>query len=136
MNKTLNTEERDLPSVTAVTGARSFYFSEGNKNFNKEGEVSKMTVIGKLGKVHGKSGSVKIIPEGKLSRALEHLKAAVVCAMDGEMCEVRDIRRYNRGRYIGTLEVAGERNRTKKFQGAAVFAEESALVPAMAGTGK
>lgn len=95
-----------------------------------------MTVIGKLGKVHGKSGSVKIIPEGKLSEALSILKAAVVCAMDGDTCEVTNIRPYNRGRYIGTLEGVSERNSAKKFQGAAVFAEEAMLVPAMAGIRK
>jgi len=83
-----------------------------------------MTVIGKVGKAHGKDGFVKVIPTHGMAEMFNKIREALVMTDSGEQCELENIRQYNRGRFLGTLNGFRSRNDVERFQGAAVVVEK------------
>jgi hypothetical protein len=54
----------------------------------------------------------------------EKLSEALVLTNSGEKCELENIRQYNRGRFLGTLNGFRTRTEVERFQGAAVVVEK------------
>jgi len=86
-----------------------------------------MTILGKIGRTHGKYGKVKIIPEmGKNDifspkrSGKTNLGSALVLSNDGEKCELENISEYTRGRFIGTLNGFRSESEVKRFKGGIV----------------
>jgi len=71
-----------------------------------------MVVLGKIGRVHGKKGAVKIIPAQGKHDVLSKINSAIVLLLGGEKLELENIRRYNRGRFLGTLNDFSSRSST------------------------
>jgi len=78
-------------------------------------------VIGKIGKIHGKHGAVKIIPEPGMKKIFYNLKNITVFSVDGKKYELENIRKYTRGRFIGTLHGVYTPDELKKFQGSKII---------------
>ena len=83
-----------------------------------------MVVLGKIGRVHGKKGAVKIIPAQGKHDVLSKINSAIVLLLGGEKLELENIRRYNRGRFLGTLTRLhpgfAEGNEIERFRGGIV----------------
>ena len=82
-----------------------------------------MTLIGRIGRSHGKKGAVKIIPAEGMDFMFKPNVKITVFSRTGEKYEIENIREYNRGRFICMLNGFRSKQEVEGFQEAEIMVE-------------
>jgi len=83
-----------------------------------ESKVNKLTLVARIGKAHGRSGTVRIIPINNSDEKILHLTKTYVVDNFGNIAEVElsNIRKYTCGRFLAKLNNCRNRTQVKQFE--------------------